>query len=188
MKGLNILKMLETAIKREFQVNPIGGQLQLDEPQMQGYPTTILKKTGAVLAYNFDVKDSNAAVFPIFNPMYPNLTTIADYIVFYPHKDETLFVFVCNLKSDNITGASGQAQAGWLLSEYIVKTVGRLLNFPSNMQVEYRSLIFTTKSNAPITRISTNVKGDDYTALGRSGLKSKLLKAGEDCYLDVLCF
>jgi hypothetical protein len=92
------------------------------------------------------------------------------------------------LNPDNIRGASAQAQAGWLLSEYTIKTVGRLLNFPSNMHVEYRSLIFTTKPNAPITRISTNVKGDDYTALGRSDLKSKLLKAGEDYYLDVLCF
>jgi hypothetical protein len=188
MKGLNILQKLEEIIKQDFKVAQIGGTLQLEESEAKGYPVTILKKNGAILAYNFDAKNSNVAVFPIFEPSFPNLTIIADYIIFYPYKDETLFVFVCNLKSDNTTSASEQAQGGWLLAEYIVKTVKRLLKYPENMPVEYRSLIFTTKLNVPTTRFSTNIKQDAYVPLGRSGLKSKTFKAGEDCYLDVLCF
>ncbi len=185
MKELNILQTLEKIIKRDFQVNPIGGKLQLEEPNVQDYKPIILKKKGAILAYNFDVKDSNNAVFPIFESTIPSVTSIADYIVFYPYKDEKLFVFVCNLKSNNTTGVNDQAQGGWLLSEYIVKTVERLLKFPDNLQVEYRSLIFTTNQN---TRFSTNIEQNAYAVLGRSGLKSKMLKAGEDCYLDALCF
>ena len=188
MEGLNVLQKLEEIIKNDFKVAQIGGTLRLEESEAKGYPVTVLKKNGTVLAYNFDVKDSNAAVFPIFEPNFPNLTAIADYIVFYPHKDETLFVFVCNLKSDNTTGVSEQAQGGWLLSEYIVKTVERLLKYPDTMPVEYRSLIFTTKPNVPTTRFSTNIKQDAYVPLGRSELKSKTFKAGDDCFLDVLCF
>jgi hypothetical protein len=188
MKGLNVLQKLEEIIKQEFKVAQVGGTLLLEEPQVKGYPLTILKKKGAILAYNFDVKDSNNAIFPIFEPNVQYLTTIADYIVFYPYKDETLFVFVCNLKSNNTTGASEQAQGGWLLSEYIVKTVERLLNFPDDMPVQYRSLIFTTNPSVPPTRFSSNVKQDPYVPLGRSLLKSKTLKAGDDCFLDTLCF
>jgi hypothetical protein len=188
MKGSNLLKKLEEIIKQKYKVAQVGGALRLEEPQEKGYPSTVLKKNGAVLAYNFDVKDSNNAVFPIFESTMPSLTSIADYVVFYPHNDEKLFVFVCNLKSKNSTNASAQAQAGWLFSEYIVKTVERLLKFPDNMHVEYRSLIFTTNPNEPTTRFGTNVKQDAYVTLGRSGLKSKTFKAGEDCYLDALCF
>ncbi len=187
MKGLNLLQKLEETIKQEFKVAQIGGTLQLEEPEAKGYPVTILKKNGAILAYNFDVKDSNKSIFPIFDASIPNLTTIADYIVFYP-KNDTLFVFICNLKSKQRGNASKQANASWLLSEYIVKTVWRLLNFPKNMPVEYRSLIFTTDPNEPTTRQETNVKQGAYNTLKGSGLKSKTFKAGEDCYLDNLCF
>ena len=156
MNGSNVLQKLEEIIKQPFKFAQIGGTLQLEEPQVKGYPVTTLKKKGAILAYNFDVKDSNNAIFPIFEPNVPYLTTIADYIVFYPYKDQTLFVFVCNLKSSNTTGASEQAQGSWLLSEYVVKTVERLLNFPNDMPVEYRSLIFTTNPSVPSTRFSSN--------------------------------
>lgn len=184
MKPLNILRKLEEIIKRDFQVHPIGGQLQLEEPEAKGYPTTLLKKKGNVLAYNFDVKNSNTAVFPFFNADVPSLTTIADYIIFYPH-GSTLFVFVCNLKSNNHSNASEQAQAGMLFSQYLLKTIERLLKYPYDMQIEYRSLIFTTNQNM---RFSTNVRQEAYNVLGRSGLKSKILKAGENCFLDALCF
>ena len=109
MKPLNILRKLEEILKRDFQVTPIGGQLQLEEQEAKDYPITVLKKKGAILAYNFDVKNSNTAVFSFFNASIPNLTTIADYIVFYPHR-ETLFVFVCNMKSNNASNASEQAK------------------------------------------------------------------------------
>jgi hypothetical protein len=187
MKELNLLQKLEEIIKQAFKVAQVGGTLQLEEPEAKGYPVTILKKKGTILAYNFDVKDSNATIFPIFDARVPNLTTIADYIVFYP-KNEKLFVFICNLKSKQRGNASKQAEASWLLSEYIVKTAERLLNFPNDMPVEYRSLVFTTDPNTPTTRFETNVKQEAYATLERSGLKSKTLKAGEDCFLDALCF
>ena len=187
MEGLNILQKLEEIIKQGFKVAQIGGTLQLEEPEVKGYPVTVLKKNGAILAYNFDVKDSNKSIFPIFDASIPNLTTIADYIVFYP-KNETLFVFICNLKSKQRGNASEQANASWLLSKYIVKTVWRILNFPEDMSVEYRSLIFTTDPNTPKSRFGTNVKQDAYATLKGSRLKSKTFQAGDDCFLDALCF
>ena len=89
------------------------------------------------------------------------------------------------MKSKNRNGATAQAQAGWHFSEYILKVIQRLFNYPTNMNVEYRSLIFTTNSN---TRFSTNIRKEEYTILEGCGLKSRVLKAGEDCHLDSLCF
>ena len=75
-----------------------------------------------------------------------------------------------------------------MFSQYILKTVERLLKFPDTMTVEYRSLIFTTNPANPTARFSTNIKQEAYAILGRSGLKSRMLKAGEDCFLDALCY
>lgn len=180
-----ILKKIEEIINRNFQVHPQGNRFLLEEPKTSGYPSTLLKKNGSILIYQFDIENSNDSVFPIFDAKVPHVSTIADYIIFYPFKDEKLFVFICNLKSNNTTGASAQAQAGWHISEYIMRTVERLFSYPKNINIEYRSLIFTTRP--PTKRFSTNIKKEDYSELGGSGLKSILLKAGVDCSLDIYC-
>jgi hypothetical protein len=175
---------LEEIIDRKFKMDSPGGSYRLEEPKALDYPPTILKKTeGNMLVYNFDVLDSNQSVFPIFNASAASVTAICDYIVFYP-KNEKLFVFLCNLKSKQ-TAAKSQAEAGWLLADYIVQTVRRLLNFMP-VRAEYRSLVFSLDGKVP--KLMSNVRKEKmYVPLGNSHLLNKLLKAGRDCYLDELC-
>jgi hypothetical protein len=177
-----ILQTIEEIIKRNFLVVANGGTYLLEEENEPNLPKTTIKQKGKMLLYNFDTKDSNTSVFPIFNEQYPNLTKIADYFIFYP-KEDTLFVFICNLKSTNNTGAGKQAEAGWLLSKYLIKTTERILNFQP-IKVEYRSICFWKgKGN----RFETNMQKPKFDSLGNSGLKNINLEIGADCFLDRLC-
>ncbi len=178
----NILQKIDEIIKRKFKISAEGGAYCLKENNEPKYPVTTIKQKGKILLYSFDMKDSNKAVFPIFNASISGLTSIADYLIFYP-KNDTLFVFVCNLKSTNISNANKQAEASWQLSEYIVKTTQRMLNF-QDIKVEYRSILFCQNNTS---RFTSNSKSMTYDILGNSNLKNIRLEAGEDCYLDNFC-
>ena len=178
----DILKKIDEIIKRDFKVSAKGNAYRLEENSAQNYPVTTIKKHGKMLMYSFDTEDSNEAVFPIFNASEPRLTLIADYLVFYP-KNDTLFVFVCNLKSTQTGNANKQAEASWQLSEYIVKTAQRMLDF-NDFKVEYRSILFCLKNTS---RFTSNSKSPPYTILENSKLKNIRLKAGENYYLDDFC-
>jgi hypothetical protein len=178
----DILQKIEEIIKREFLITAQGGSYFLTEQNEPSFPPTLIKQRGKMLIYSFDTEDSNSAVFPIFNSSVSSLTSIADYIIFYP-KNDALFVFICNLKSTNRKGANSQAEAGFLLSEYIVKTTQRMMSF-KDFKVEYRSLLFWQGN---VSRFQTNSKSVPYDILGNSKLKNLRLEAGQDCILDVLC-
>ena len=135
-----------------------------------------------MLVYSFDIDKSNEIVLPLFNKYKAGVTSLSDYIIFYP-KNGVLYTFICEQKTGTAS-AKKQVEAGWLLAEYIVKTARRLLNF-KEIQVEYRSLIF---SMSKTSQFSTNPAREPYVELGNSRLKNKLLRAGDDCYLDNLCF
>lgn len=180
----DILQTIEEIItkQRDFKINAVGGAYYLEESNEPTYPKTILKQRGKMLVYSFDVADSNEIIFPIFNASQPKLTSLADYIIFYP-KNDVLYTFICEQKTST-SSAKAQVEAGWLLAEYIVKTVSRMMNF-KEFKVEYRSLIFSLSKTS---QFSTSVHEEPYVILGNSHLKNKLLKAGVDCFLDNLCF
>jgi hypothetical protein len=110
------------------------------------------------------------------------LTQICDYIIFYPF-GQKMFVFLCELKTSNITGSSKQLQASETLANYIINMAMRYLNVKS-FDVEYRALVFSTSNTI---RFATNVKKDAYLEYP-SGLKHKHLRTGEDCQLDHHCY
>lgn len=179
---IDFIQKLEEILKREFLITAQGGAYYLTEENEPNYPSTLIKKRETMLLYSFDVVNSNQAIFPIYNDNVPSLTSIADYLIFYPKTDK-LFVFICNLKSKNISNANKQAEASWQLAEYIVNTTKRMLNF-KEIQVEYRSLLFCQGNTS---RFTTNAKKLVYETLGKSGLKNLRLEAGLDCYLDLYC-
>jgi hypothetical protein len=107
---------------------------------------------------------------------------LCDYIVFYP-KNETLYTFICEQKTSQ-SSAKHQVEAGWLLADYILKTASRMMRFKA-LNIEYRALVF---SKSPTAIFSTSIKQEPYVLLENSLLKNKLLRAGDVCYLDNLCF
>ena len=180
----DILQTIEEIITKQhdFKINAEGGAYYLEESNEPTYPKTLIKQKGKMLIYSFDVTNSNDDVFPIFNKYKAGVTSLSDYIIFYP-KDDVLYTFICEQKTSTAS-AKVQVEAGWLLAEYIVKTAGRMLNF-KEFKVEYRALVFSLSKTS---QFSTSIREEPYIVLQNSQLKNKLLKAGEICFLDNLCF
>jgi hypothetical protein len=176
----DLLTTLDEVIKIEFKQDTQGGALILEEPENDDYPVTLIKKQGKALVYKFDQKGVD--IFPVFNPSVALLNKICDYVIFYPHNN-TMFVFLCELKMTNITGSSKQVQATSLLANYIVKMVQMYLNFRA-FKVEYRALIFSTKKIKPITNKRFREPYLEYP----NGLKHKHLRACEICQLEHHCY
>jgi hypothetical protein len=177
----DLLQTLDDILKLDFKQDTESGSYILKEPENPvGYPITIIKKKGKALSYKFDTKKVD--IFPLFKKEVAFLTQICDYIIFYPF-EQKMFVFLCELKTNNITGSSKQLQASEILAHYIVKMAIKYLNFKS-FDVEYRALVFSTSNTI---RFATHVKKEAYLEYP-SGLKHKHLRAGEDCQLDHHCY
>ena len=177
----DFLQALDDILKFDFKQDTEGGSYILKELENPtDYPITFIKKKGKALSYKFDTKEVD--IFPLFKKEVAFLTQICDYIIFYPF-EQKMFVFLCELKTNNITGSSKQLQASEILANYIVNMAMKYLNLKS-FDVEYRALVFSTSNTI---RFATNVKKDVYLEYP-SGLKHKHLRAGEDCQLDHHCY
>jgi hypothetical protein len=179
-----ILQKIDEIISRkhDFRVQAAGGAYFLEEPKVVDYPQTLIKQRGKMLMLKLDVENSNQLIFPLFNDTMEGLTQICDYIIFYP-KDNKLFVFLCEQKTGK-PSAKHQVEAARILAEFIVKMVQRMLHF-KHFEVEYRALIFSLSQSS---QFASSVQQEPYVVLKPSQLKNKLLRAGETCYLDNLCF
>jgi hypothetical protein len=67
---------------------------------------------------------------------------MCDYIIFYC-KGDKLFVFLCNLKSENKHNCTDQWEAGKSFCEFILKTLQRITK--SNLDIKYRRILFSSK-------------------------------------------
>lgn len=179
---MQILQTIEEIIRREFKLSVVGGSYTLEEPSINGYPSTPVKQKGKMLIYSFDVADSNTSVFPIFNSSVRHLTKICDYIIFYP-KDEILYTFICDLKS-NASSAKKQVEAGRVLSDYIIQMARKQIKF-QEVDTEFRSLVISRSATA---KPATSVKKERWVILGDSKLKNRLVKAGSTIFLDNFCY
>jgi hypothetical protein len=179
-----ILQKIDEIISRkhDFRVQAVGGAYFLEEPKEENYPKTLIKQKGKILMLKLDVEDSNKIIFPFFNSEMSGLTQICDYIIFYP-KEDKLFIFLCEQKTSKAE-ATDQVEAGWILAEFIVRMAQRMLNF-KQFNVEYRALVFSLSKKS---KFSSSTRTDNYVFLEDSQLKKQVLKAGETCYLDNLCF
>lgn len=116
---------------------------------------------GQRLIYKFDT----SAVFPYFSNGTQN--ALADYFIFSPHisdndvRDNHLFVFICNLKSDHTSNTHDQVHAGYIFVRFLLETVCRLLkqreipNF-----VQFRAIHLGTGPQFP--KSNTNTKSLAY--------------------------
>ncbi|MEM8524526.1 MAG: hypothetical protein AAGG68_07770 [Bacteroidota bacterium] len=177
-----ILTTLEEILRKDCKINPQGGVYCLHEVNEPNYPITNIKQKGKLLLYSFDTEGSNDTLFWLFNSSLKGLTSICDYILFYPFQD-TFFVFLCDLKSSQ-TSAKVQVETGQVVAQLIIKMLEKHLKFRQKIKIEYRSLVLSTSQRA---KFSTNMK-QKYVLLEGSNLENKLLKAGQDIFLDNLCF
>ncbi|OAD21531.1 hypothetical protein THIOM_002696 [Candidatus Thiomargarita nelsonii] len=153
----------------------------LEEPKNAAYPSTKIRKVGKALFCQFDTDELD--IFPYFNQTVPFLNSMCDYTIFYPYEN-TMFVFLCELKTEKVNNSSKQLESAKLFAEFLINMAEKHLNFKKFM-IEYRALIFSTSDKR---RFSTNVKKDAYSQYQASQLKYKHLKAGRNCYLDHHCY
>lgn len=175
----NFLTKTVNVIKADFKNSFLGGQITLQDSTSK--PVN-LSKTGTFICIQPDKKIRDwKNNFPFFETSVNTLCSVSDHLIFYP-KDDKLFVFIVELKSSNPTGAISQIRASWELSKYICGTVSRLLNYPKT-QIEYRGLIFSTKT--PF-KGNTKSKNLEYLEDPISKLKFRHLQSGNNYDLDIL--
>lgn len=156
-----------------------GGQLELQDKDDRGRKIgkpVFIKTRNEIICLELDKKNDN--IFKFFNNV-TDLCKIADRILFYS-KNEILYVFIVELKTEATGGAIKQVKASYVLSEYVVNTVRRMLNF-KEINVEYRGLIFSNKSY----KLPTSPK-DNYTVVENTNLKYQHFQAGQTINLDGL--
>lgn len=180
MSASNLFLKISEIIKSDFRNSFIGGEIILKDSTSK--PVKI-NKTGGFLCIQPDKKIKDwKNNFPFFETSVNYLCSVADHIIFYP-KQDTLFVFLIELKSNNPTDAMKQILANYELGKYICGTVFRLLSYPES-KIEYRGIIF---SNRAFYKGNTKRKNNLYIEHNQSKLKFQHFKTDSTYDLDVLC-
>lgn len=147
-------------------------------------PELKIIKRGRALIFRFDRSDGSET-FPFYKNV-KNLKKITDYIIIYESLSykNAVFIFLCELKSDNIGSACSQIKSSFLFVEYLVKSALRISPNYSKT-IEYRGLAFC---NAPAIKGSTNGSRISYKVFKEFyNLKYLYLRHGGPYNLDALC-
>ena len=172
-----VLQKISNIIKADFKNTFAGGNVVLQDSMSKPVK---LNKTGGFLCLQPDKKITSwKNNFPFYETSIADLCSIADHLIIYP-KNQTLFVFIVELKSTNPTGAIKQVRASFELSKYICGTARRLLNYPT-VNIQYRGLIFSNK-----TFKGTTKPKDTYIQDNNIELKYRHLQSNSIYHLDVL--
>jgi hypothetical protein len=173
----SIYNKISDILKSDFKNTFVGGKVKLKDSTSK--PVNI-NKTGSFLCIQPDKKIKDwKNNFPFFETSL-GVCLISDHLMFYPKK-KSLFVFIVELKSSNITGAINQVRASLELSKYICGTAKRMLNNPT-VDIQYRGLIFSHKA----FKGTTKPKNLGYIQDKNSELKFKHLQSGNNYNLDTL--
>ena len=172
-----IFLKLSEIIKTGFICQQNGEKLILQDSTSK--PVEI-KKKGKLICLQLD--KGNINIFPFFNQGVKHLCKIADRMLFYS-KEDCLFVFIVELKTVNTKDAVKQVKASYILSEYLCKTIRRMLNFKT-LEIKYRGLVFSNKT----FKGTTDFKNLDYEEVPNTELKYKHLQSGQSINLDTLTF
>lgn len=172
---------IKEIIKAEYFCTLSGGKLVLQDKDEKGRklgkPVNIVSKTEVVC---LELDKKNANIFPFLDPKVTDLCKIADRILFYS-KNDVLYVFIIELKTESTGGAFKQVKASYILSEYIVNTARRMLNF-KEFDIEYLGLIFSGKSY----KLTTNPK-NNFKSIENTSLKCQHFQSGQTINLDGIC-
>jgi len=172
-----LFQKISDIIKSDFKNTFAGGNVILQDSTSKPVK---LNKTGNFLCIQPD-KEVTAWKnnFPFYETSIKYLCSVSDHLIFYP-KNDTLFVFIVELKTTNPNGAIKQIRASFELSKYICYTASRLLNYPT-INIQFRGLIFSNK-----TYKGTTKPKNPYTKDNNIELKYTYLQSNNTYDLDVL--
>jgi hypothetical protein len=164
---------IQEIIKTEFYCQQTGEKLILQDIDQKtrkklGNPVEV-KKNGKIVCLQLDKK--NIDIFPFFNSV-KHLCKISDRILFYSN-EKCLYVFIIELKTANTTDSVKQVKATYVLAEYIVHTVRRMLNF-KQFEVRYRGIVFSDKG----VKGGTKPVNLAYTKVENTSLEFQHLRSG----------
>ena len=182
---MKLIQLFEEILDNNFKVQPNGNTYDLKESSNPNYPITKLKKKGKALVYKFDV---DGRIFPFFDYTKSFINKSSDYIIFN-EKENALFVFVVELKSNNPQNAHAQLYASEKFVNFIssmVEAYCKINKIPieGDNEPEIRHIVLSLKS----PRFATNVKKDNkYHIHKQFDYQYLHKKAGTDLFLDNLC-
>ena len=173
-----IFQKISEIIKTDFKNTFAGGKIVLQDSTSKDVK---LNKTCKFLCLQPDKKIREwKNNFPLFETSISELCSVSDHIIIYP-KENSLFIFIVELKSTNPTGAIKQVRASFELGKYICGTAKRMLNY-SVVDIQYRGLIFSSKTFKGTTKPQKHLYHQDKN----SGLKYRHLQSGNSYSLDTL--
>jgi hypothetical protein len=111
--------------------------------KLDGLPPPLCAQSNCQLRYSV-----NDRLFPLFKTEISGVSALCDYLIFYPEKDvenPRLFIFLCELKSGNPSGANKQAENGKLMADYIIAMARHHSKLTSAPICEARGLVFSPK-------------------------------------------
>ncbi len=177
----DFFQKIKEIIKADYFCSLNNGKLILQDKDENGRklgkPVNIEARTDVVC---LELDKKNKSIFQFFELGVTDLCKIADRILFYS-KEDKIFVFIIELKTEATGGAIKQVKASYVLSEYIINTVRRMLNF-KEYNIEYRGLIFSNKAYKLPTKPKHN-----YTELENTKLKYQHFQSGQIINLDGIC-
>lgn len=179
---MDFLQQISTTISREYgQFSKATVFLTETDPGSTTKDTRI-KKTGPLFLAKFDKKRQNDVdIFPYFSNE-KGVRKISDYLLFYK-SNKKFYVFICELKSQRAKGSLKQVEASYVLSQFLVNTVSRMMGF-KDIDIEYRALVFSRKG---LSKGTCKPKKGNYEIYPSSNLKWVHLKDGGSYHLDMFC-
>lgn len=142
---------LSSIFKPTFKVSFRGESILSDSSSK---PVKVLK-SGKALFLKLD--QQRVEIFPWYDHTLEKLCQIPDYFIFYP-TEQSVFVFIIELKTNNTTGSFKQVEAGYELSKYFCATTRRIMNYQAGIDIQYRGLIFSSRREKKGTTKPKNLK------------------------------
>ncbi|MEK7432125.1 MAG: hypothetical protein AABZ74_03245 [Cyanobacteriota bacterium] len=144
------------------------------------------EENSEIIVYKFDKNEKITKIhdkLPFFNDL-SKLRSMCDFIILYSKNDkDILYVFLCNLKSDNKGNSNDQLNSGEIFSDFIINTAKRYSNDDNikNIKIKYQKIVFSSKL------LSKGTTKFDKTS--KKGKRNYVSKENESqiCDLDIIC-
>jgi hypothetical protein len=162
---IDILQCLRTLINPEFHYpEDKGNMITLRKVEKASKCKFVKLRKGHIKTFTLELDKKNSVeIHPILAPI-EKLKLKCDYVIFC-QKENTVYVLVVELKSDNSTGWTKQTRAGEIITRYLI---GMIENFYGRLilpHVKFRHILFSTQNANQLKgrkKKKTTVNGFEY--------------------------